>query len=76
MSDEQKLEDIAMDYAVNDMKECADAVTRHIEKHQEVLAANVELLEVLEAILDTGLPRNRGEAEKLIARARGETDGE
>ena len=42
----------------------------------ELSESNVELLEVLEAILDTGLPRNRGEAEKLIARARGETDGE
>jgi len=42
----------------------------------ELSESNVELLEVLEAILDTGLPRNRGEAEKLIARAIGETDGE
>ena len=41
----------------------------------ELSESNVELLEVLEAILDTGLPRNRGEAEKLIARERGETDG-
>ena len=73
MSDEQKLEDIAMDYAVNDMKECADAVNRHVEKHQEVLAANVDLLEVLEAILDTGLSRNREKAERVIAKAKGET---
>ena len=39
----------------------------------ELSESNVELLEVLEAILDTGLPRNREKAEKVIAKAYGET---
>jgi len=39
----------------------------------ELTESNVELLEVLEAILDTGLPRNREKAEKVIAKVCGET---
>ena len=40
----------------------------------ELSESNVELLGVLEAILDTGLPRNREKAEKVIAKAYGETE--
>ena len=40
----------------------------------ELSESNVELLEVLEAILDTGLPRNREKAEKVIAKAKGEKE--
>jgi len=39
-----------------------------------LIAAAPEMLEVLEAILDTGLPRNREKAEQVIAKAIGETE--
>ena len=40
----------------------------------ELSESNVELLGALEAILDTGLPRNREKAERVIAKSYGETE--
>ena len=41
--------------------------------HGYLVAAAPEMLEALENILETGLPRNRQAAEKAIAKAKGET---
>jgi len=38
-----------------------------------LIAAAPEMLEALENILNTGLPRNRYKAEKAVAKAKGET---
>ena len=76
MSDETRsIGAICADLKAKGEKEAAFVLDRVAYANAELSESNVELLEVLEAILDTGLPRNRGEAEKLIARERGETDG-
>jgi len=51
----------------------------HVEKCKDLanarlIAAAPDLLNVLEEMLDTGLPRNREKAEKVIAKAKGETE--
>ena len=72
MSDETRsIGAICADLKAKGEKEAAFVLDRVAYANAELSESNVELLEVLEAILDTGLPRNRGEAEKLIARARG-----
>ena len=53
--------------------EAAECIKRLSEISTERGKDSVDLLGVLEAILDTGLPRNREKAEKVIAKVCGET---
>jgi len=77
MSNETRnISEICSDLVVKGEYEAAFLLEVITNANAELSESNVELLEVLEAILDTGLPRNREKAEKAIARARGETDGE
>ena len=54
--------------------EAAECIKRLAEISTERGKDSVDLLGVLEAILDTGLPRNREKAEKVIAKVCGETE--
>ena len=54
--------------------EAAECIERLAEISAERGKDSVDLLGVLEAILDTGLPRNREKAEKVIAKVCGETE--
>ena len=64
---------ICADLEAKGEKEAAFVLDRVAYANAELSESNVELLEVLEAILDTGLPRNREKAEKVIAKVCGET---
>ena len=75
MSDETRnIGAICADLKAKGEKEAAFVLDRVAYANAELGEVNVELLEVLEAILDTGLPRNREKAEKVIAKVCGETE--
>ena len=65
---------ICADLKAKGEKEAAFVLDRVAYANAELSESNVELLRVLEAILDTGLPRNREKAEKVIAKAKGESE--
>ena len=75
MSDETRsIGAICADLKAKGEKEAAFVLDRVAYANAELSESNVELLEVLEAILDTGLPRNRENAEKIIAKSKGVTE--
>ena len=64
---------ICADLKAKGKYEAAECIDWLAEISAERGKDSVELLGVLEAILDTGLPRNREKAEKVIAKVCGET---
>ena len=74
MTETRSIGPICADLKAKGEKEAAFVLDRVAYANAELSESNVELLEVLEAILDTGLPRNREKAEKVIAKAKGEME--
>lgn len=74
MEDEVTLEDLAIDYEFKGWTSCVNVIHRFIEKHEEAVALNAELLEVLEYLL-TRLEsvEDIRIAEEAIDKAKGET---